>query len=104
MEVRHQYGPEQVSITPEPAVSTAMPAMAQPVTPPASVTVDPTQALNGMYAAMLGNQAIVSAEHQPEEEALPLPRRRNPYMNTPLITRRRIGRFGPIGTPHTPGL
>lgn len=103
MQVRHQYEPQhQIVMTPEPAMTRVQPASPAPspvVAAPAEPA--PAQVLDGMYAAMLGNQAVNGAEHE-EHTALPTPQRHNPYMNTPIITRRRIGRFGPIGTPHTP--
>lgn len=72
------------------------PAVSQPVEPPAA----PSQAIQYVrnpepYATMLGNQAVISAAN--DSASLPMPSRRNPYMNPPLMTRRRIGRFGSIG-------
>jgi hypothetical protein len=98
MQIRHQYEPQQNASIQEPVVAQLQPVAAvtnQPV---------PTEALDGMYTALLGNHALAGAEDSPEAQVLPTPQRKNPYMNGPLITRRRIGRFGPIGTPHTPGL
>lgn len=81
MQVRHQY-----SIQHEPQ------AVTQPqITNPPEVSETP-------YAAVLGGQAINAASTV--EPSLPAPQRRNPYMHPPVMLRRRIGRFGPIGTPH----
>ncbi len=75
MQVRQQYTPQQA---PEPVVTNANP-----------------------YGALLniGGQAVTAANSQ--DSVLPMPVRRNPYMNPPLKMRRRIGRFGPIGSTST---
>jgi hypothetical protein len=82
MQVRHQYMPD------EPIAQPSLAQVIQPATPVTSIA--------NRYASLLeiGNQAV-SGANTPEE--LPAPQRRNPYMNPPLIMRRRIGRFGAIG-------
>lgn len=112
MQVRHQYEPQQLpqfqpaelqAVEPlAPAVQPAPVAAAVATQPAVAVEPNPTEALNNMYAEMLGSQAIEGAEAASLENQLPLPQRRNPYMNPPLMMRRRIGRFGPIGAPHHP--
>ncbi len=99
MQVRHQYQPQQQAYQPEVTAEEPTAPLPQPVT----AEPTPTEALNGMYATMLGTQAVSAAEAPAAattDPALPTPQRRNPYMNPPLMMRRRIGRFGPIGTPH----
>ncbi len=96
MEVRHQYSPGAVA----PVVESAPVAVVSEPLQPVATEPPPTAALNGMYAAMLGSQAMNGSEPV-KHKVLPLPQRRNPYMNPPLMTRRRIGRFGPIGTPES---
>lgn len=81
MQVRHQFSGQeqpQAQLQPQPAATGAMPEVND--TP---------------YAAVLGNQAISGAN--PE---LPTPQRRNPYLNPPVMMRRKIGRFGSIGAHH----
>ncbi|MEI7683117.1 MAG: PH domain-containing protein [Candidatus Saccharibacteria bacterium] len=105
MEVRHQYssdpavigstnGFDQVPQGRPVAAAPIQPVAAQPsaISTAAIASTDP-------YAMMLdlGNQAVIGANSQ----NLPVPQRRNPYMNPPLMMRRRIGRFGSIGTPQT---
>jgi hypothetical protein len=106
MQVRHQYEPQnQIEMTPEPAMARVQPVSPAPAAAPVVVAAAetqpaPVQILDGMYASMLGSQAVNGAEQ--EAQRLPIPQRRNPYMNAPVISRRRIGRFGPIGTPQAP--
>lgn len=85
MQVRHQYSPEQSNLEQPQSV---------PAPQPQAVAA-PTPAAASPYAGMLdlGSQAINGAN----QATLPAPQRRNPYMNPPLMMRRRIGRFGPIG-------
>ncbi len=97
MQVHHQYEPQQVA---QPVQMQQMLHPSPMPQPPVVAAPTPTEALNGMYAAMLGSQAVNSAETAPEQALLPTPQRRNPYMNPPLMMRRRIGRFGSIGTPN----
>jgi hypothetical protein len=107
MRVRHQYGLQldtpqtaQPAAPPAAPITPAAPVAAASVAPVASVT----QPLNGLYTAALGNQAVNSAEAAPIVDPLPIPQRRNPYVNPPFMMRRRIGRFGSIGTTPTPML
>lgn len=86
MQVRHQYsiqGPQALQFDHEPAIEQPRPVAAE-------VTETP-------YAAVLGKEAVTGAR----QPALPLPARRNPYMHPPVLMRRRVGRFGSIGTPTT---
>ena len=96
MQLRNQYDPQQQqqsSVSLQPA---GLSAQSNQTTQTAA---KPAPVMRGVYAALLGNQAVTGAEQEP---ALPSPSRRNPYMNAPMVTRRRIGRFGPIGTPQAP--
>lgn len=104
MQVRHQYDPQQSPQFQPLAPEAVQQPIAAAVAPQTVVATEPnpTEALNNMYAEMLGSQAIEGAEAASPENQLPLPERRNPYMNPPLMMRRRIGRFGPIGAPHHP--
>jgi hypothetical protein len=89
----HQAGPFAAN-APVAAPVAAPPAVSQPVTAAdarAQYAQNPEP-----YASLLGNQAVVGAAST-QEPALPSPIRRNPYVNPPLMVRRRIGRFGPIG-------
>lgn len=89
MQVRHQYSiqgePQRLTFDHVQAVQQTQPVVSS--APEVSETP---------YAAVLGNQAVQAA-NQP----LPVPQRRNPYMNPPVLMRRKIGRFGSIGTPTT---
>ncbi|MDQ5971943.1 MAG: hypothetical protein QG553_102 [Patescibacteria group bacterium] len=82
MQVRHQYNQPEMLDQPQPPTV--------PAPTPQPVAKNP-------YATLLdlGGQAIGGVNAQ---AALPTPQRRNPYMNPPLMTRRRIGRFGPIAS------
>jgi len=96
MQLRNQYDPQQQqqsSVSPQPI---GLPAQSNQATQTAT---KPAPVMRGVYAALLGSQAVTGAEQEP---GLPSPLRRNPYMNAPMVTRRRIGRFGPIGTPQAP--
>lgn len=93
MQLRNQYDPQQQQQRSVSLQSAGLP------TQPAQTDQKPAPVMKGVYAALLGNHAVTGAEQEP---ALPSPLRRNPYMNAPMVTRRRIGRFGPIGTPQAP--
>lgn len=86
MQVRHQYSIQEAQTLNFDHVQ----AVQQPAPQPAPEVSDTP------YAAVLGNQAVQAAGQQ-----LPMPQRRNPYMHPPVLMRRRIGRFGSLGTPTT---
>lgn len=103
MQVRHQYMEQSghVQHQPQPVVFKPISLDEQPVQAPQPTAV---QTPVPDWAAILGNQAMSAPDYSvtteattdPEPAALPQPLRRNPYMNPPLMTRKRIGRFGPI--------
>lgn len=94
MQVRHQYSAqnEPQTLAFNQPLASPPPAQSTPVVAALPEVVDTP------YAAVIGNQAITAANTQP---SLPTPQRRNPYMHPPVLMRRKIGRFGSIGAPHS---
>jgi hypothetical protein len=98
MQVRHQYTPGSADDVAEQLIPAPQQAKQVPDPLPAPLAAKPAPtAVASPYARMLGlgSQAITASNTATTE--LPAPQRRNPYMNPPLMMRRRIGRFGPIG-------
>jgi Bacterial PH domain len=107
MQVRHQYMEQsgEVQHNPLPVVSKpanleslVTPQVDEPAQQPIPAAPSPAS-----YQQALGVQALNGSDQASfAADGLPAPLRRNPYMNPPLMMRRRVGRFGPIGTLPTP--
>ena len=91
MEIRQEYGLHQTAATRQPERGFYRPednpVQSQPVYQVPQVpepVATPQPAVEPNLAGLV------------EVTELPVPHRRNPYMGAPLMTRRRVGRFGPI--------
>lgn len=116
MQVRHIAAPtngvaqaqgQTGHVPPRPVVNRPIHQVYQPPAAPAAPPPSHYSLYPEVYASLLGNQAVNGANAEPDQArasavGLPSPVRRNPYVNPPLMVRRRIGRFGPIGQPYQP--